>query len=217
PSHPRPLRRRRGERRRRATRHRPGHRARLHRRDQCGAGADGLTARAMAANRVSIHSGLTCAVEVAPSEVDARAELTVTVRAACPRGCDLTGQSVSIRDRDGIELACAELQVIENGAFGTGVLALRAPVKVGEHVLRAVLAAQEKDGVRHSESATAFSFTAMAHAASVNVWGLPSAISAGGGFSFKAGAKLSAGRKLAGRAVGIIHDEGAQVSASQTR
>ena len=168
----------------------------------------------MAANAVSTHDGCTCTVEVAPSEVDAGAELTVTARATCPQGCDLTGQSVSIRDRDDIELACAKLEVIENGAFGTGVLALRAPVKVGEHVLRAVLAAQDKDGVRHPESATAFSFTAMAHGASVNVWGLPSAISAGERFSFKVGVKCSAGCKLAGRALSIVDEEGAQVAAA---
>jgi len=105
-------------------------------------------------------------------------------------------QGVSVRDRDDTELACAELAALEDGTFGTA-LALRAPLKVGEHIGRAVLAVEEKDGVRHAESATAFSFTAMAHAASVNVWGLPSAIPAGERFSFEVGIKCSAGCKLA--------------------
>src|SRR5712671_531560 len=168
----------------------------------------------MAAKRVSTHGDRTCTVEVAPSEVDAGAELTVTVRASCPHGCDLTGQSVSIRDRDDTELACAELTTLEDGAFGTA-LTLRAPLEVGEHVLRAVLAAQEKDGLRHAESATAFSFTAMPHAANVNVWGLPSTISAGERFSFKVGIRCSAGCKLAGRALSITDHDGAQVAAAK--
>jgi hypothetical protein len=170
----------------------------------------------MAAKAVSTHGERTCTVEVAPSEVDAGAELTVTVRASCPHGCDLTGQSVSIRDRDDAELACAALAGLEDGAFGTA-LALRAPVKVGEHVCRVVLAAQEKDGVQHDESVTAFSFIAVAHAASVNVWGLPSAISSGERFSFKVGIKCSAGCKLAGRALSIIDHDGAQVAAATLR
>src|SRR5262249_16629286 len=126
----------------------------------------------MAARTVSTHGERTCTIEVAPNEVDAGAELTVTVRASCPHGCDLSGQKVLIRERDDTELACAELTALDGATFGTA-LALRAPLKVGEHVCRAVIAAQEKDGVRHAESTTAFSFTTKAHAASVNAWGLP--------------------------------------------
>ena len=168
----------------------------------------------MAAKPVSTHGERTCTVEVAPSEVDAGAELTVTVRASCPHGCDLSGQSVSIRDRDDADLACAELTALEDGAFGTA-LALRAPLKVGGHIWDAVLPACERDDVRHAESATAFSFTAMAHAANVNVWGLPSAISAGERFSFKIGIRCSAGCKLAGRALSITDHDGAQIAAAK--
>ena len=168
----------------------------------------------MAAKPVSTHGERTCTVEVAPSEVDVGAELTVTVRASCPQGCDLGGQSVSIRDRDDAELACAELEAVEDGAFGTA-FGMRAPVKVGEHNWEAVLPACEKDGVRHAESATAFSFTAMAHAANVNVWGLPSAIPAGERFSFRVGIRCSAGCKLAGRGLSITDHDGAQVATAK--
>ena len=168
----------------------------------------------MAAKPVSTHGERTCTVGVAASEVDAGADLTVTVRASCPHGCDLTGQAVSIHDRDDAELACAELTTLEDGAFGTA-LTLRAPLKVGEQVLRAVLAAEEKDGVRHDQSATAFSFIAVPHAANVNVWGLPSVIPAGERFSFKAGIKCSAGCKLAGRALSVTDHDGAQVAAAK--
>ena len=75
----------------------------------------------------------------------------------------------------------------------------------------------EKDGVLHEETATEFSFTAMPHAASVNVWGLPSAIAAGERFRFKVGIKCSAGCKLAGRPLSIFDHEGAQVGAASLR
>jgi len=166
----------------------------------------------MAAKAVSTHGERTCAVEVAPGEVDAGGELTVTVRAACPQGCDLAGQGVSIQDRDDTELARAELAALEDGAYGTSALVLRAPLQVGEHVWRAVLAAQEKDGVRHEQTATEFPVVVRAHAASVTVWGLPSAIAAGERFSFKVGIRCSAGCKLGGRALSVIDHAGAQVA-----
>src|SRR5438552_3027794 len=168
----------------------------------------------MAARASSTHGERTCAVEVAPSEVDAEAELTVTVRVSCPHGCDLKGQSVSIQNRDGTELAGAELTEFDGEAYATSALALRAPLEVGEHVYRAVLAAHEKDGVLHEATATEFLFTTMAHAANVNIWGLPSAIAAGERFSLKVGIKCSAACKLAGRPLSILDHEGAQVGAA---
>ena len=167
----------------------------------------------MAAKAVRKHGQRTCAVEVAPSGVDAGTELTVTVRVSCPRGCDLTGQSVSIRSQDDIELAIVELTEFEGAAYVTSAFVLRAPLQVGEHVYRAVLAAQEKDGVLHDETSTEFSFATKAHAASVNVWGLPSAIGVGERFRFKVGIKCSAGCKLTGRQLSIFDHEGAQVGA----
>jgi hypothetical protein len=168
----------------------------------------------MAAKAMSTHSERTCLVEVAPSEVDAGAELTVAVRASCLQGCDLSGQTVSIRDRADAELACAKLEVIEDGTFGTAV-AVRAPVKVGEQIWEAVLPACEKGGIRHAQSTTAFSFIGLAHAANVSVWGLPSAIPAGEHFSFKVGIKCSAGCNLAGRALSITAHDGVQVAAAK--
>jgi hypothetical protein len=165
----------------------------------------------MVARVVSTHGERTCTVEVAPNEVDAGAELTVTVRASCPHGCHLAGQGVSIRDRDDTELAHASLSVDEGETCTAAALVLRAPYDVGEHVWRAVLATHESNGVRHDEVATPFSFTAMPHATSVNVWGLPSAISAGERFSFKVGIRCSAACKLAGRALSITDQDGAQI------
>jgi hypothetical protein len=168
----------------------------------------------MAAKAVSTHGQRTCAVEVAPSEVDAGAELTVRVRASCPQGCDLSGQDLSIRNQHGTELASAALTELDGEAYVASAVVLQAPRDIGEHVYRAVLAAQEKDGVSHEETSAAFSFVAMAHAASVNVWGFPSAIAAGGRFSFAVGIKCSAACKLAGRPLSIFDHDGAQVGAA---
>src|SRR6516164_592233 len=107
-----------------------------------------------------------CTVEVSPQEVDAGGEVTVAVRASCRHGCNLLGHGVSIRNRDGTELAATEL----NGdACVTTAVVLQTPLDAGEHTLRAVLAAVEKDGILHQETAAECSFATKAHAASVNV------------------------------------------------
>jgi hypothetical protein len=196
---------------------------------------------------VRVHGERTCAVEVSPHEADAGGELTVVVRASCPDGCDLEGQPVSIRNGDGTELAAARLGTTELGAaeavasepaasehamsesegaadteiernvYTTGAVTLQAPLDVGEHVWRAVLAAVETNGVLHEETEVAFSFTTQAHAASVNVWGVPSAIPVGESFGFKVGIKCSSGCNLAGRQVSILDHEGAQIAAGTLR
>src|SRR5271154_594847 len=171
----------------------------------------------MAAKAIRTHGRPTCAVEVSPSEADSGAELTVTVRVSCPDGCDLRGQAVSIRTQDDAELATAELREFDGERYATSALILRAPLEAGGHVYRAVLAAQEKDGVLHEESSTEFSFAAKPHATSVNVWGVPSAIAAGGRFRFKVGIKCSAGCNLAGRPLSVLDDEGVQVGTARLR
>lgn len=168
----------------------------------------------MAVGTFRTHGQCACAVEVSSCEVDAGAELTVTVRASCPHGCDLRGQSVSIRNPDGAELAQAELTDLDGNAFVTGASALAAPLEVGEHTYRMVLPTQEKDGVSHEETTTAFSFVVVAHAASVNVWGLRSAIAAGERFRISVGIKCSTGCKLAGRPLSVFDHEGAPVGAA---
>ena len=171
----------------------------------------------MAAKAVSMQGRRTCAVEVSPREVDAGGELTVTVRVSCPDGFDPSGQSVSIRNQDGTDLATAALMEFDGETDATGGFVLRAPLEVGEHTYRAVLAAHEKDGILHEETATEFTFTARPHATSVNVWGLPSAIAAGERFRFKVGIKCSAGCKLTGRPLSVFDDEGTQVGAASLR
>jgi hypothetical protein len=165
----------------------------------------------MAAMSVSAHHQRTCAVEVSPGEVAAGAELTVAVGVSCPHGCDLRGQSVSIQDRNGAKLANSELIEFEGDTYVTSALVLAAPLEAGEYTWRAILAAHDRDGVLHEPTLAAFSFATKPHAASMSVWGFPSAIAAGERFSLKIGVKCSAGCKLAGRALCIFDHEGRQV------
>jgi hypothetical protein len=165
----------------------------------------------MAVEAVRTHDRPICAVEVSPGEVDAGAELTVTVRASCPV-VDLTGQGVSIRGLDDVGLARSELAQLDGDS--TAAFVLRAPLEVGEHVWRAVLATHDKEGISHVAASTAFSFATRAHAASVNVWGFPSAIPAGERFRFKVGIKCSAGCRLTGRPLSISDHHGAHVGAA---
>src|SRR2546423_710421 len=99
----------------------------------------------MAAKAVRTHGQPRCAIEISPSEVDAGAELTVKALVSCPDGCDLSGQSISIRDQEDTELASSELTAFDGEAYVTSVFVLRAPLDVGEQIYRAVLAASEKD------------------------------------------------------------------------
>lgn len=168
--------------------------------------------KGVGAKAVRAHGQRTCSVEISPVEVDAGAELTVTIRVSCPHGCDLTGQSVSIRNESDTELARAELGEFDRQTYVTTVFALQAPLKVGAHIYQAVLGAQEQNGVLHEETSTAFSLVTKAHASSVSVWGLPSAIAAGESFRFNVGIKCSAGCKLTGRQLSVFDHEGSQVA-----
>jgi hypothetical protein len=167
----------------------------------------------MVAMSISTHHPRMCTVELSASEVDAGTELTVTGRVWCPHGCDLRGQSVSIRNQDNTELARAELTRSEDEAFRTSAFALRAPVEMGEHTYQATLAAHERDGVLHEERSTAFSFATKAHDTNVHVWGLPPAIATGERFRLTVGIKCSAACTLSGRPLRIFDHEDAQVGA----
>ena len=116
----------------------------------------------MNAAGIRTHGQRTCIVEVSGTEVDAGTEMTVRARVSCLHGCDLGGQWVSIRNHDDTELAGAELTERAGEAYVTNALAVRAPLEVGEHICRAVLAASEKDGVLHEEISTEFSFVVKA-------------------------------------------------------
>jgi hypothetical protein len=135
-------------------------------------------------------------------------------RVCCPQVCNLTGQIVSIRDLSDTEVANAELTEFDGQSYIARAFALRAPHEPGKHSYRVVLPAAEVNGVCHEETSIVFLFATKAHAASLNVWGLPSAVAAGERFRFKVGIKCSAGCKLSGRRLSIFDREGDEVAAA---
>jgi hypothetical protein len=160
----------------------------------------------MAAITVGADGTSRCVVE-APGEVDAGCDLTVKVRVLVREGLDPAALDVSIRDEQGAVLAETGLARLDDGAHGADVV-LAAPLAVGERTWRAALLATGEDGSGREETSTAFTFVVKAHGASLNVWGLPSAIPAGEPFTLKVGIKCSAGCKLAGRELTIFDQAG---------
>src|SRR4051812_49056497 len=87
-----------------------------------------------------------CTVEVSPGEVDAGADLTLTVQVDYAGDDEPKQPAVSIGDGDGVELARAALAEAEEGGYETDDIVLPAPASVGEHVWHAVVVVPDKDG-----------------------------------------------------------------------
>jgi hypothetical protein len=155
-----------------------------------------------------------CTVEVSPDEVDAGADITLTVRVACSRQDNLKRPCVSIRNDDDAELARAELKKSAGEEYESDNIVLAAPRSVGEHVYRAVLVAADKDGVLQDQTLTEIRFLVKAHAAQLNVWDVPSAIEPGQRFKFMVGVRCSAGCNLGSRGLSIVDREGSPVGAA---
>lgn len=162
------------------------------------------------------HAERTCAVEVFPSDVDAGAALTVTIKVTSSDDFDLVGQRVSILDADYYELASAELKKTDDAVFAAEI-SLRAPLAIGEHTWRAVLPDVEDDDTTFDEMAASFSFVVGAHIARVQVWDIPSAIPAGERFRMKVGVKCTSACNLAGRTVTVFDQGGAKAATGLLR
>ncbi len=166
----------------------------------------------MAVPSPKIHDRCQCRVESDITEIDAGCPVTVHVAAACAEGCDLGGQVVSIRDRDGIEMASGVLASGEDDAASVE-LSFAAPLAAGAHDYVAVLAETSNNGVVHRAPPAAFTVDAREHQTSVNAWDLPSAVAVGEPFRFKVGVRCTAGCNAAGRPVAVRDAEGNEVAA----
>src|SRR5437868_5205177 len=129
-----------------------------------------------------------CVVEVAPDVVDAGGEVRIAVRVVGAEQRVVPGQTLSIRNADGVDVANAAL-TIGGGPEVVTTLIFRAPLTIGAHAYRVILPADVRDGASFEEISTAFSIVVKAHAIDMNVWGMPSAIPAGERFSFNVGIK----------------------------
>lgn len=163
-----------------------------------------------------------CSVETSTATVDAGAELELVVTVSCPHGCDLTGTPVSIRDADGHELVVAELTAAhsddddeagEDEVAATATLRVKAPAIVGEHAYIAELVSPPRSKVVHRSEPMSVAVATRAHVPRLTVWDVPSAISAGESFSFKAGVKCSMGCSHAGRPLQLLDAGNNEVAA----
>jgi len=155
-----------------------------------------------------------CTVEVSPEdEIDAGADITLTVRVECPGDDDLVEPRVSIRDHESAELATAALKPSDDDdddRYVSDDIVVAAPRTAGEHVYRAVVLVADKDGAPQELTSAEVRLGVKPHTAHMNIWDVPSAIVAGERFRFVVGVKCSAGCDLRGRALRIAGAEGSQ-------
>ena len=147
-----------------------------------------------------------CRIEVSPREVDAGANLTL--RGHVSSAADLQGQSVLIEDHDGGLVETIELTGFDGESNETGEVVVKAPVRPGTHVWRAVWPAQTLRSVSHADESTSFSFTVKPHPTRVVVWDGPSTVERGKSFGIKLGVKCLAECHPKGWAVDVSDHEG---------
>jgi hypothetical protein len=155
-----------------------------------------------------------CTVEISPDEVDAGADITLTISVESPRTDELRGPHVSIRNHEGTELALAELEPSDGDAYLSDDIVLAAPGVVGEYLYQAIVVAPDRDGTLHERASAEVRFVVRPHTAELNVWDVPSAIVAGERFKFTVGVRCSAGCNLAGWGLTIVDGNGSQVGAA---
>jgi hypothetical protein len=179
----------------------------LHRRHECGAGADRLTGRAMTAKAANTHGDARARSKVARARL-MPGELTVIVRASCRRMRPDWSERVAPRSgrrRAGVRRA-------RRSGWGVGSARSASALKNRRACLGAVLPQGE----------TAFDMRARprspsptAHAANVNVWGLhPRSRRASASASGRHQMSPAATRR---RVLSITDHDGAQVAAAKLR
>jgi hypothetical protein len=147
-----------------------------------------------------------------PAEVAVGADFVLAVRVSCPVGCDVSGIAIDVTAPDGATAVIAPAA----GDAGRGEardIALKAPLRVGEHIWRLSCAAHQSDGVHHGAGLLPVSVRARPHDTSLAVWAIPSPVVTGQRFAIKVGAKSTTGCDLAGRRV-AVRDEAGTVLAS---
>ena len=139
--------------------------------------------------------------EPTPAEAAAGSDIVVCLRASCRAG----PERIRMIAPDGSEVTHA---LGDSGGISseTGDIVLAVPPRVGTHVWRFVLPAQEIGGVRYAEAALEASVTAKPQTTSLAVWDIPSPVVTGAAFKIKVGAKSSADCELKGRGVEILRN-----------
>jgi hypothetical protein len=159
-----------------------------------------------------VHETMISMDQSTPAEHDVGSEIPLKIRISCPSHCDLRDGQIRISDSTGALLKEVTLTSFDGAANETDAFVVKAPTEPGEYTWTAVFAAQEKERVRHGESAALFSFIARPHATGMAVWDLPSPVTRGADFNLKVGVSCSSACRLAGQQVEIYDDRGGKVA-----
>jgi hypothetical protein len=118
---------------------------------------------------------------------------------------------VKIEGPEGV-VATAALTAFETPVNESGTLALKAPLRVGDHVWTVVFEPQENGDIRHTGCSLPITIKAIAHATSLAVWDIPSPVVMGTRFEITVGAKSAANWALKDAEIEICDGHGAVVA-----
>ena len=154
-----------------------------------------------------------------PAEIAVGTDFVLAVRVSCPAGCDLSAVPIEAMAPDGakavIAPAAADTEIGKSDIARTRGIALKAPIRVGEHTWRLSCAAHACGGAPHDASLLSVSIRTRPHETSLAVWAIPSPVVTGQPFAIKVGAKSTTGCDLTGKSIAVCDEAGA-VLASDT-
>ena len=141
-------------------------------------------------------------------EVDAGGDLTLKGQGSLSSADDLHGQRVVIEDDDGGVVETIELTRLDGESNRTGEVVVKAPLRPGTHVWRAVWSAPVQGSASNEDASTSFSFTVKPHDTRVVVWDAPPTVERGKHFGIKLGVKCPFECQPTGWAVDVHDHEG---------
>jgi len=149
-----------------------------------------------------------CRIDVSPQEVDAGGDLTLKGQVSLSSTDDLHWQNVLIEDHDGGLIETIELTGFDGESNATGEIVVKAPVRPGTHVWRAICRGQTLGSVSHEDTSTSFSFIVKPHLTRVVVWDAPPTVERGKRFGIKLGVSCPSECRPKGWAVEVLDHEG---------
>jgi hypothetical protein len=152
------------------------------------------------------------------TEVAVGAEFVLAVLVSCPAGCDLSSIPIEVMAPDNAAATVPPPypppHAGEGREGGADIavarrVALKAPLRVGEHVWRLSCAAHKSSGWHHDASLLRVPVQVRPYETSLAVWAIPSPVVTSRPFAIKVGAKSAAGCDLTGMPIAVRDAAGA--------
>jgi len=147
-------------------------------------------------------------VDGPPAEIDAGAEMRVTLRVRCTEGCLLPDPTIDIVGSGG------DVVPVKVGAGeddGTVELVMNAPRRAGVFAWSAVARHETGAVVHEASDPLALRFRTLPHETSMAVWDVPSPVVAQDSTMVSVGLRCAAACSLAGHVVRIVDEQGLTV------